>query len=130
LKSAQNFGSFDIHISLFEEKNFYPYLADFLLLGDKKCHFRNEPLNIQKKVLNKLILDFSSGSKSTWKKLQSKNRLPLFFCTLHPVEYKGQEGTQQTSPFCKFCHVYSLMGRPENVLICCGGQARGRNAQK
>jgi hypothetical protein len=32
--------------------------VDFLLFGDQKCHFGNEPLNIQKNVFNKLILDF------------------------------------------------------------------------
>jgi hypothetical protein len=46
-----------------EKKNFDPYLVDFFLFGDQKCHFRNESLNIQKNVFNKLILDFCLGSK-------------------------------------------------------------------
>jgi hypothetical protein len=58
-------------------KNFDPYLVDFLLFGDQKCHFRNEPLNIQKNLFNKLILDFCLGSKSSWKRSEGKNRLPL-----------------------------------------------------
>jgi hypothetical protein len=32
-------------------KNVDPYLVDFLLFGDQKCHFRNEPLNIRKTYL-------------------------------------------------------------------------------
>jgi hypothetical protein len=60
-----------------KESNFDPCLMDILLLSDQKCHFRNEPLNIQKNVFNKLILDFCSGSKSIRKRPQGKNRLPL-----------------------------------------------------
>jgi hypothetical protein len=35
-------------------------VVDFLLFGDQKYHFCNEPLNIQKNVFNKLIVDFCS----------------------------------------------------------------------
>jgi hypothetical protein len=52
----------------------------YLLFGAQKIHFRNEPL---KNVFNKLILDFSSGSKCTWKWSQGKNRLPqvcILYC--------------------------------------------------
>jgi hypothetical protein len=52
-------------LAYLKENNFDPYLVDFLLFGDQKCHFRNEPLNIQKNAFNKLILDFCSGSKSS-----------------------------------------------------------------
>jgi hypothetical protein len=65
-----------------KEKNFDPYLVDFLRFGDQKCHFRNEQLNIQKNIFNKLILDFCPGSKSTWKRSQGKNRLPLLHSLL------------------------------------------------
>jgi hypothetical protein len=61
-----NFGSFDTHIALFEENIFCLYLVlGFPFFSDLKCHFRNEPLNIQKNVFNNLSVDFSSGSKST-----------------------------------------------------------------
>jgi hypothetical protein len=48
-------------------KNFDPYIEDFLLFCDQKCHLRNEPLNIQKNVCKKFILlhNLPSGSKST-----------------------------------------------------------------
>jgi hypothetical protein len=48
-----------------KKKFFYPCLVDFLPFDDQHCHFRNEPLNIKKIVINKLILDFYSGSKYT-----------------------------------------------------------------
>jgi hypothetical protein len=64
-------------LAYLNEKNFGTYLVDFLLFGDQKCHFRNKLLNIQKNVFNKLILDFCSGSKSSRKRSQGKNRLPL-----------------------------------------------------
>jgi hypothetical protein len=51
-------------LAYLKEKIFDSYLVDFLLFGDQKCHFHNEPLNIQENVFNKLILDFCSGSKS------------------------------------------------------------------
>jgi hypothetical protein len=55
---------------------FEVYLVDCLLFGDRKCYFRNEPLNTQKNAWNKLISDFSSGSKSTWKSSQGKIDFP------------------------------------------------------
>jgi hypothetical protein len=63
LKSAYNYGSFDFHIGLFEEKICGPGLVDFF--GDLNCHFRKEYLNRKKNVFNILIFGFPSGSKST-----------------------------------------------------------------
>jgi hypothetical protein len=45
-------------LACLKRENLDPFLVDFLFFGDQKCDFRNEPLNIQKNVFNKVILDF------------------------------------------------------------------------
>jgi hypothetical protein len=44
------------------------------------------------------------------------------------VEYVGPVRDRQTSDFCSFFHLYSVIGWPEKVHICCGGQAEQKNA--
>jgi hypothetical protein len=85
---VQNFGSFYAHIGLFEEKKMTVpiYCSGFLLFSGQKCHLQNEPFNIQKNVLNKLILDFSSGYKPTLKSDTEKLYYPHYshsVVTLH-----------------------------------------------
>jgi hypothetical protein len=62
LKSAYKFGSFYTHADYLQTKKsvpIYSTVVDFLLLLIKNA------LEIDKRKFNKLILDFSSGSKST-----------------------------------------------------------------